>query len=66
MQTVVEIEKAVLNLSKDEMISFRSWFIDLDQSEWDKKLESDIGFDNLKSLMNGAIEDFENGKCKKI
>ncbi len=66
MSTLQEIEKAVQELSPNELEAFRAWFVEYDQTLWDRQLERDIESGRLDSLANEAIEDLRNGRCSDL
>jgi hypothetical protein len=66
MSTLQEIEKAVQELSPDQLAAFRAWFVEYDQTLWDRQLERDIESGRLDSLANEAIEDLRNGRCSDL
>ncbi len=66
MSTLQEIEKAVQDLSPDELAVFRMWFMEYDQALWDKQLEGDVASGRLDSLAAEALEDLRNGRCSDL
>ncbi len=66
LTTVKDIEKAVENLTQNDLQKFRSWFFEYDQDKWDKQLDSDIASGKLDALAKEALAEFENGKTKVI
>ena len=66
MHSVQEIEKAVSQLSKADLINFREWFDKFDQEVWDQQFEEDVVSGKLDSLADQAIADFKAGKCKEV
>jgi hypothetical protein len=66
MQSVKEIEDAIIKLSKSDLINFRDWFEKFDQEEWDKQFEKDVKSGKLDALAEQAILDFKAGKCKVV
>ena len=64
MQNLEEIEKAVSQLPKADLMDFRDWFDQFDQEAWDQQFEEDVASGKLDSLPNQAIADFKAGKCK--
>ena len=66
MTTVKEIEKAIEQLSDDELASLREWFDSFDNERWDKQIEQDVKEGKLDNLAEKAIADFRAGKCKEI
>ena len=66
MSTLQEIEKAVQDLSPDQLAAFRDWFVEYDQALWDKQLERDVASGRLDSLADEALEDLRNGRCSDL
>ena len=66
METVESIEKAVEQLGRDDLASFRAWFEAFEAAQWDAQIEQDIAAGKLDELANAAIEEFEAGKTKAI
>ena len=66
MSTLQDIEKAVQELSPDQLATFRAWFVEYDQALWDKQLERDIASGRLDSLADEAVEDLRNGRCSDL
>ncbi len=50
MSTVEDIEKAVTNLSPDELARFRRWFEEFDAARFDAKIERDARSGKLDRL----------------
>jgi len=50
MHAIKEIERAVANLSRDELTLFRKWFNEFDAKIWDEKFEQDIKSGKLDKL----------------
>lgn len=66
MLTVQEIQKAVSQLSTEELAHFRDWFDQFDAKIWDRQFESDAKFGKLDKLANEAIADYRAGKSKEL
>lgn len=62
MTTVQEIEKAVINLSKDDLSSFRDWFLEYDAAVWDRKFEEDVVSGRLNRFAEKALTELRQGK----
>ncbi len=60
------IENEITKLPQADLVQFRSWFEKFDEKLWDKQLETDIKSGKLDNLAKQAINDFNNGKFKKI
>ena len=63
MSTVREIEKAVSQLSTEELAAFRAWFVKFDAQVWDEQIEKDVAAGHLDELMDEAIRELHAGRC---
>ena len=50
MTTIAEVERAVEQLSPEEMLAFREWFAQRDAVEWDRQFEQDVAAGRLEAL----------------
>ena len=50
MTKIELLEKQIADLDYDSFAKLREWFIEFDQTIWDKKLESDSNFGKLDLL----------------
>ena len=66
MKTIIEIENAIIKLSKKDIIEFRKWFIYNDNKKWDKEIKNDVKSGLLDNLVQEAINDYESGEFRKI
>jgi hypothetical protein len=66
MSTLQDIEKAVQDLSPEQLAAFRAWFVEYDQALWDKQLEGDVESGRLDSLANEALADLRDGRCTDL
>ncbi|OGW16024.1 MAG: hypothetical protein A3G93_14405 [Nitrospinae bacterium RIFCSPLOWO2_12_FULL_45_22] len=66
MNTVQEIEKAITQLSKDDLMVLMEWFEEFEAKMWDKQFEEDVQSGKLEKIANKAIADFRAGKCKEL
>ena len=64
--TIEQIERAVENLSTQELFSFSGWFEVYLESKWDKQLEEDILAGRLDQAGARADQDFEAGRCTAL
>lgn len=58
---IEDIEKAVLELSPDELARFRAWFEAFDADCFDEKIEHDAKVGKLDELAEQALADFRAG-----
>ena len=66
MSSIVEIESAVQKLSREELTSFRDWFLSFDAAAWDKQFEEDVAAGRLDALAEEALGDLREGRCKDL
>lgn len=66
LETVEEIENAIVLLPKNQLLKFRTWYENFNADSWDKQIESDINKGSLDSLANSAIAEHLAEKSKKI
>ena len=66
MSTVPEIEKAVRQLSAEELAEFRRWFAEFDAELWDRQIERDATAGKLDALANEALRDLRAGRVKDL
>ena len=64
--TIEQIERAVENLSTQDLFSFSGWFEAYLESKWDKQLEEDILAGRLDQAGARADQDFEAGRCTAL
>lgn len=58
-----EIKQAVLQLSPEDLASFRAWFSEFDAEVWDQEFEQDVTEGRLEALANEALRDLHQGRC---
>jgi len=63
MTSVKEIEDAVLKLSTEELVSFRTWFAEFDSAAWDHQIEEDVAAGHLDALADEALNGLREGRC---
>lgn len=66
MSTVKEIEAAVSKLSREELSTFRTWFVEFDAEAWDKQFEQDVAAGRLDGLAEEALRDLREGRCREL
>jgi hypothetical protein len=62
MMTVKELEKAVTELSKEDLADFRRWYREFDAERWDEELERDVAAGKLDWLLEEAKADVAAGR----
>jgi len=63
---VKTLEKEVRELSRDELITFRDWFVKFDADEWDRQIESDIQAGKLDKLAAKALSEHKRGESRAL
>lgn len=66
MNTLQEIERAVSQLSPEELAAFRVWFAQFDAEVWDRQFEADVAAGRLDALANKALQHLRSGRCTDL
>ena len=66
MTTFAEVQKAILNLPKDEYQQLRRWLHELEWEEWDREIEADSRDGKLNFLIDEAVEAKKNGSLRDL
>lgn len=66
MTKLEEIEAAVKNLSPEELKKFRAWLDELEERQFDEKIERDAKAGKLDKLEAKALEDYKAGRIKDL
>ncbi len=64
--SVQDLEKAVAQLSPEELTKFSTWFEEFTADAWDREFEADVKAGKLDALGKEADDDFEAGRCKPL
>ena len=65
--TILEnIEKAVTELSSEDLASFKAWFAKFDAQIWDHQFSEDVTKEKLDSLAKKALKDLKSGRCNDL
>ena len=62
MSAAQEIEKAVRQLTTEELAALRAWFAEFEAEEWDRQLDADVAVGGLHWLIEEAREDLSEGR----
>ena len=62
MSNLLEIERAVSQLSEQELAAFRVWFAEFDAEIWDRQFEEDVAAGRLDGLAQQALEHLREGR----
>ncbi|EGJ32638.1 MULTISPECIES: hypothetical protein [Moorena] len=61
-----EIERAVSQLSREDLAKFRAWFAEFDAANWDRQFETDVAAGRLDALADKALKDSRQGNCTDL
>jgi len=63
---IEEIESAVAELPKKELVRFRKWFVEFEARVWDRELEEDVEAGRLDRLAEEALRDHRSGHSTEL
>ena len=66
IQNLEELEKAVRQLSDEDLAQFRVWFAEFDAEVWDRQFEADVFSGRLDTLAEKALKDLRQGNCTDL
>ncbi len=66
MNTVEALEQQIEKLDDSAFAQFRDWFLEFDQSRWDKQIEADSNAGKLDKLINAALAEHQTGKTRDL
>jgi hypothetical protein len=66
MVSVEVLEEQIAELDNDSFAKLRDWFIEFEQSRWDKQIEADSNSGKLDFLVNAAMAEHEAGKTREL
>ncbi len=66
MITVKDLEKAVTDLSPEQLAEFRTWFDSFDAARWDRQIEGDEKTGKLDRVAEKALGEYRKGKAKPL
>jgi hypothetical protein len=61
-----EIEKAISDLTPDDLARFRIWYEEFEAQTWDEQIEEDIRSGKLDEFAENALEEYHAGKFKDL
>lgn len=64
MTNVETIEAQIAVLDNASFSKLRDWFVEFDQSRWDKQIEADSNAGKLDFLINAALAEHQAGKTR--
>lgn len=66
MSVVESIERAITQLTPEELREFQKWFSDHVAQLWDKQFEDDVESGKFDALNKEAIEDVRQGRSTDL
>jgi hypothetical protein len=66
MPNVADIEKAVSELSPEELRTFANWFEEYLAEQWDRQIEEDARAGRLDHLIEQARNEHESGNTEPL
>ncbi len=66
MSNLQAIERAVSQLSAEELANFRAWFAEFDAQIWDRQFEEDVTAGRLDDLAQRALQHLREGRCTDL
>jgi hypothetical protein len=64
MNTISDLERAVRDLSREELSEFRAWFLEFDAGAWDRQFSQDVKAGRLDALADEALADLRAGRTR--
>lgn len=66
MTKIQRLERAIKELTPDELAAFRKWFQEYDSEVWDEQIEQDAATGKLDKFAEKALADHKAGRTKEI
>ena len=66
MTTVVEIQRAIEELTESDYAELREWLLERDWEKWDEEFEEDVRAGRLDALAANALEAKARGKLRDL
>ena len=66
MSKIEEIERAIQQLSADDLSAFRAWFATYNAEAWDRAFDEDVQAGRLDALAREALDDGREGRCTDL
>ena len=64
--SVDELKKAVVKLSRKDRAKLLAWLAEMDSTEWDRQIETDIKAGKFDKLAEEAIAEHKAGLSRKL
>ena len=66
MNTLAQIEQAVMTLTQDDFQKLYQWMREREQQQWDQQIEEDSNNGVLDLLANQAIREYRQGRTRPL
>lgn len=66
MSNVEELESKILELPKQDFAILRNWLFELDDSQWDKQITTDLRAGKFDHIINKAKAEMSAGLASKL
>jgi hypothetical protein len=66
MSKVESIEREIERLDDKSFAAFRAWFVEYENSRWDRQIESDASSGKLDPLIEQALAEHRTGKTSPL
>lgn len=66
MTSLEDIERAVTELSADQLANFRAWFEEFEAARFDQRIERDAQAGRLDRFAEQALADFRAGRAREL
>jgi hypothetical protein len=66
MNSLQEIERAIVQLPKPDLQVLRGWFDEFEAEMWDQEFEEDVKAGRLDRLAQQALADLSAGRCTAL
>jgi hypothetical protein len=66
MIAITELENHILELPKQDFAKLRNWMLELDESQWDTQIASDLKAGKFKHLIANAKAEMAAGTSRTL
>ncbi len=66
MSEVEQIENRIKNLSPEELVKLRAWFVEFDSQAWDRQIEADSATGKLDRFIEESLEEHKAGNSRPL
>lgn len=66
MISIEVLEKQITELDNESFLKLRDWFIEFEQSRWEKQIEADSNGGKLDFLIDAALAEHQAGKTRNL